>query len=42
VLLDMQPVDDEPWRAKLRRVAFVASHPTMKRSDRVRLPDDDF
>jgi hypothetical protein len=42
VLIDMQPVDGEPWRAKLRRVAFVAAHPTMKRSDRVRPPDDDF
>jgi hypothetical protein len=42
VLLDMQPVDHEPWRAKLRRVAFVAAHPTLKRSDRVRPPDDDF
>ena len=42
VLLDMQPVGDEPLRAKLRRIAFVAAHPTMKRSDRPPLPDDDF
>ncbi len=42
MLLDMQPVDDEPWREKLRRIAFVAAHPTMKRSDRARPPDDDF
>jgi hypothetical protein len=43
VFLDMRPVDDEPWGQKLRRVAFVAAHPRMKRSDRARPPaEDDF
>jgi hypothetical protein len=41
VVADMQRGDGEPWRAKLRRIVFVATHPSKRRSDRAHPPDDE-
>ena len=44
IAADVRPSDGEPWRAKLRRIAFVSAHPTLKHSARApqRLDDEDF